>query len=256
MEDTLRALVTLGLGMLLLFLRLDAERFGAAEYDEVIDGHRPSARLRLAWYVIGLVLIAAILLIHPDAASDLGLGLGDRGEAIVFGFLYGALGVAQALAFAWYRYRRIRLPDVDSYPGALINAVLTALIDEATFRGVLLGFLLLGGLEPWVAVVVETIVYALATRTGAPGRAPYMLVLSLAIGLVGGWLTILTGSIGAAFIGHAITRFSVFVTTGHAGQVAPTGTEVEEVMKRRLVPEGWRVIGSRDAREPTPRRER
>jgi hypothetical protein len=103
-----------------------------------------------------------------------------------------------------------------------------------------------------VAVVLQAIVYALATRTGAPGRVPYMLALSLAYGLIGGWLVIVTGGIGAAFMGHTITRFAVFLATGHSGQVAPSGTEVEEVWKRRVVPDGWRVIGTRDSHEATP----
>jgi Type II CAAX prenyl endopeptidase Rce1-like len=253
MEDQLRVLVCLGLGMLLVLLRFDAERFGAAEYDEIVDGQAPPLRGRLAWYVLGVGLVAAVMLIHPDPAGSLGLGLGDRSQAILLGFLFGAIGTAQALGFAWFRYRRLRFPAASSYPDALLNSVLTAFIDEATFRGLLLGLLVGTGLEPWVAVVIQTIVYALATRTGAPGRVPYMLGLSIAIGLLGGWLTLATGGIGAAFIGHAITRFSVFLATGHAGQVAPRGTEVEEVWKRRLVPEGWRVIGTRDAREATPR---
>jgi hypothetical protein len=252
MEDALRALVALGLGGLLVVLRFDAERFGAAEYDEVIDGTRPPLPRRLAWYLVGVGLIVAVVLIHPDAGGALGLGLGDRTQALVGGFIYGAAGTAQAAGFAYIRYHRIRLPDFASYPTALINSVLTAFIDEATFRGIVLGFLLLIGLEPWLAVVAQALLYTLATRTGAPGRVPYMLGLSLAYGLVGGWLTVSTGGIGAAFIGHAITRFAVFLMTGHAGQVAPSGTEVEEVMKRRLTPEGWRVIAAPDAREAGP----
>lgn len=253
MEDQLRVLMCLGLGMLLVLLRLDAERFGAAEYDEVVDGHRPSLRRRLAWYILGVGLVAAILFIHPDPALDLRLGLGGRVEAIIGGFLYGAIGAVAAMLYASVRYHRFRFPDASSYPGALINAVLTAFVDEAAFRGVLLGFLLATGLEPWVAVVLQAIVYALATRTGGPGRVPLMLALSLGYGLIGGWLTIVTGGIGAAFIGHAITRFSVFLATGHAGQVAAAGTEVEEVWRRRVVPEGWRVIGGRESRETASR---
>ena len=48
--------------------------------------------------------------------------------------------------------------------------------------------------------------------------------------------------IGAAFLGHAITRVAVFLTTGHAGQPPARGTEVEEVEKRRRTPEGWRAV--------------
>ena len=71
--------------------------------------------------------------------------------------------------------------------------------------------------------------------------------MALAIGLVGGWLTAATGGIGAAFLGHAITRFAVFLCTGHAGQTKPRGREDEEIEKRRRTPEGWRVIGSRES---------
>jgi hypothetical protein len=69
-----------------------------------------------------------------------------------------------------------------------------------------------------------------------------MLVLALLIGLAGGWVTAATGGIAAAFLGHAFTRFSVFLCTGHAGQVALRGRETEDIERRRRTPEGWRVI--------------
>ena len=247
MTEELRVLVAFGLGMLLLLLRLDAERFGAAEYDEAVGSAPLSLRRRLAWYVLGVALIAAVYLIYPRTAHHLPLGLGDRLGAVILGFTYGALGVAQAWAFATYRYGRLRLPDPDSYPGALVNAVMTALVDEAAFRGIFMGFLLAAGLEPLVAIVIQALVYTLCTRTGARGRASYMFWLSLGIGFVSGWATVVTGGIGAAFLGHAITRFAMFLATGHAGQAAPRGGEVEEVLRRRLLPDGWRVVGTREA---------
>jgi hypothetical protein len=186
MEETLRVLMSLGLGLLLVLLRLDAERFGAAEYDERVGGQGPPLRSRLAWYLLGVGLIAAVLFIHPDPANGLGLGLGERGLAIVWGFCYGALGALIALGVAWLRYGRLRLPDPSSYPGALTNALFTAFIDEATFRGIVLGLLLVAGLDPWPAVVIQALIYALVTRTGAPGRPWQMLVVSLVIGVVGG----------------------------------------------------------------------
>lgn len=254
MEDQLRTLVAFAIALLLILLRLDAERFGAAEYDEVQEGRPPSRLSRLAWYVLGLGLIVVAAIAYPGSTTELGLGLGpDRVGAIALGFGYGALGLGQALGFASLRYGRLRLPDPASYPGAIANGLATAFIDEAAFRGLLLGFMLLAGLEPWVAVVVQALVYTLATRTGAPGRPTYMFGLALAIGLVSGWMAVLTGGIGAAFLGHAITRIAVFLATGHAGSVAPTGREIEEVLRRRLTPEGWRVIGPRDGREAMTR---
>jgi hypothetical protein len=244
----LQRMIAAGLALLLVMLRLEAERFSAAEYDEDVDGRPPSIRRRIAWYGLGFALIAGILFIHPAAREEFMLGAGDdRGLTVVYGFLYGIVGAAAALAVALYRYRRVRLPDAWSYPGALVNAVSTALIDEVTFRGALFGLLLATNLNPSVANVVQALVYALATRLGAPGRNRYMLLMALLVGLAGGWVTAVTGGIAAAFLGHSITRFAVFLTTGHAGQFLPRGREEEEIDKKRRPPDGWRVIGPRES---------
>jgi hypothetical protein len=252
----LRILVGLGLTLLLVMLRVEAERFGAAEYDEPVRGHRPSVLRRLAWYIIGVSGVLALLLIHPTAELDLHLKVGDR-EGILLALLIGGLGVGQAVALAFLHYRRLRFPNVSAYPGALANEILTAFIDEAVFRGAVLGYFLWAmagtnvapGTASSLAILGSTVVYVLATRLGAPGRDRYMLVLAALIGLVGSWATLLTGGIGASFLGHAITRVAVFLTTGHAGQPPARGTEVEDIEKRRRTPEGWRAVdrsGQRD----------
>jgi membrane protease YdiL (CAAX protease family) len=246
--DLARVLIAIGLAMLLAMLRLDAERFGTAEYYEATrDGERPKIRRRLGWYGMGFAIAVTILFIHPAPQTEFFLGSGDRFGAVFGGLIYGAIGVGQAVAFATVRYHRIRFPDVSSYPGALLNSTATAFIDEVTFRGAIFGILLSVGLEATVANVIQTLLYALTTRLGAPGRDRYLLVLALGIGFIGGWLTSATGGIAAAFLGHAITRFAVFLCTGHTGQTKPRGREVEEIEKRRRPPDGWRVIGSREA---------
>jgi hypothetical protein len=243
-----RSLIAVGLTLLMAMLRLDAERFGTAEYYEVTGaGERPHVRMRLAWYGIGLCLALGLLTIYPEPQSELFLGIGDRLGAVLGGIVFGAAGIVIAVAFANYRYGRIRLPDERSYPGALLNSTATAFIDEVTFRGALFGLLIMGGIDPTAANLIQAIVYALTTRLGAPGRDRHLLLLALGMGLVGGWLTALTGGIAASFLGHAVTRFAVFLCTGHAGQTMPRGREVEEIESRRRPPEGWRVIGSRES---------
>jgi hypothetical protein len=251
--DLSRGLIVVGLTMLLVLLRLDAERFGTAEYFETTrDGERPRIRRRLAWYGLGAALVVAIFTIHPQPDTELFLGSGDRLGAVFGGLIFAGIGVAQAIAFATVRYQRIRFPDTGSYPGALLNSTATAFIDEATFRGAIFGTLLILGFEANLANVIQTLIYALTTRLGAPGRDRYLLVLTLGIGFIGGWLTAVTGGIAAAFLGHAATRFAVFLCTGHIGQTLPKGREVEEIDRRRRPPEGWRVIGSRES----PQRDR
>jgi hypothetical protein len=246
--DISRGLIVIGLMLLLVLLRLDAERFGTAEYFETTrDGERPRIRRRVAWYGLGAALVVAIAYIHPSPQGELFLGTGDRLGAVTGGLIFAGLGVAQALAFATLRYQRIRFPDIRSYPGALLNSTATGFIDEATFRGVIFGTMLTLGLEANLANVIQTLLYALATRLGAPGRDRYLLVLTLAVGFIGGWLTAVTGGIAAAFLGHAATRFAVFLATGHTGQTLPKGREIEEIDRRRRPPDGWRVIGSRES---------
>jgi membrane protease YdiL (CAAX protease family) len=244
---TLQRLIAAGLALLLVMLRLEAERFNAAEYDEATDGRPPSFRRRIAWYALGGALIAGILFIHPAGRDEFFLGAGDRGLTIIYGFLYAAIGTGLALGIAFYRYRRIRFPDVWSYPGALLNSVATALVDEVAFRGAIFGILLMTDMNPSAANAIQALIYALATRLGAPGRNRYMLAMALLIGLAGGWVTGVTGGIAAAFLGHAVTRFAVFLCTGHAGQFLPRGREEEEIDKRRRPPDGWRVIGPRES---------
>lgn len=246
--DPLRVLIAVGLAMLLAMLRLDAERFGTAEYYESTgSGERPRARRRFGWYGLGIGIAIALLYVHPSPQAELFLGSGDRLGAVFGGLAYGGLGIAQAAAFATVRYHRIRLPDTWSYPGALLNSTATALIDEVTFRGAIFGLLLSAGVEATSANLIQTLLYALTTRLGAPKRDRYLLVLTLGMGFVGGWLTAATGGIAAAFLGHAITRFAVFLCTGHTGQTRPKGREDEEIEKRHRPPDGWRVIGSRES---------
>jgi membrane protease YdiL (CAAX protease family) len=243
----IRTLIAVGFALLLVMLRLEAVRFSAAEYDDPVDGRAPSLRRRVAWYAIGIVLVVGIFVVHPAPQTDFALGAGDRQKALVYGFLYAAIGTAIALGIAYYRYRRLRFPEAWSYPGALLNAIVTALVDEVAFRGAILGLLLLPGLEPTAANAIQAILYALATRLGAPGRNRWMLVMAILVGLAGGWVTAVTGGIAAAFIGHAATRFAVFLSTGHAGQFLPRGREVEEIEEKRRPPKGWRVIGPRES---------
>jgi hypothetical protein len=248
--DFLRVLSALGLTLFLVLLRFDAERFNAAEYDDIDRwGNPPSLLRRLAWYTLGFLLVLGVLALHPAPSTELFLGLGERLGVIILGLTYGLAGSLVAAGVAFWRYHHIRLPYVRSYPGAVVNAVATAFLDEAVFRGIVFGFLVTIGAEPNLANVAQTLLYALATRLGAPGRPLYMLLVTLVIGMVGGWLTGITGGIGAAFLGHAITRVAIFLLTGHSGIPAPKGREVEDLERRQQAPKGWRQLGPHETDE-------
>ena len=114
MEDllpTFRTLIAVGLALLLVMLRLEAANFGAAEYDDPIDGRMPSLRRRIAWYSIGLVLVTGIFLVHPSPQQDFALASGDRSLAVLYGLAYAAIGTAIALGVGLYGDWQIGKPD-------------------------------------------------------------------------------------------------------------------------------------------------
>ena len=77
--EPIRLLAALGFTGLLVMLRLEADRFGAAEYAEIDRyGGRAPLRRRLSWYLIGLGLVIATWFTIPDPGSQLYLTLGDR----------------------------------------------------------------------------------------------------------------------------------------------------------------------------------
>jgi hypothetical protein len=248
MAETLQYLVFLAFVFLLLLLRKDARRFGTAEYDDENEsaGWRGWLR-RLTWYALGIALVLVAYRLYAQPISQLHLDLGtDRQRALLLGLLFAAGGTLVAFAYAWFRYRRFRLPQARAYVGAAINAIATSFIDEALFRGIVMGLLLAYEWPPVLALFFQAILYGLATRLGAPGRSRVMLLISIGVGLVAGLLVLETGGIGAAILGHAVTRFAIFLATGHAGQVRPPGWEPEEEAGYGLPPSGWEFYGDED----------
>ena len=242
--DLARELIAVGFFMMLVLLRLEAGRFGTAEYDGV-GPKRADLSSWLAWYAIGGVFLVAIYVVHPRPHDQLFLLVGHRFDVVLFGLPLATIGALQAAAYARYRYGYLRLPQLPAYPRAALNSIATAVIDEAAFRGAVLGTLVAIGFQGGFAILISTLCYVLVTRLAAPGRVHYMLVPAFGYGLLGGLATLATGGIGAAIVFHGATSFAMFVCTGHSGQPAPAGREPEELAATRAVPEGWQ-----DARHP------
>lgn len=246
MDSAIEFLILLAVISLLIMLRFDARRFGAADYD---DEDAPGGLLawwrRLSWYGFGIVLVAVIYFLYPQPESVLHLRLGEpRGFALLAGLVVAFLGGAGAVAYGWWRFGDINLPTGRQYPVGLLSSFATAFIDEAAFRGILLGLLLFHNWPADLAICFQAVLYALATRLGGAGRPRGLLLLSLALGLVGGWLTNVTGGIGAALVGHTLTRFAMFIVTGHAGQVTPSAASEDDQADEDDMhqPLGWEVV--------------
>jgi hypothetical protein len=204
----------IGIVGMMLLLRLDARRFSAAEWDTQ-DGEWRVWMGRLTWYAAGVAMALLIFALHPSPVADLNLVLSvDRAEAMVYGLLFGGAGIVAAFIVAILVHGRISFPAPVRIPGGVLTAVGTAFFDEWLFRGVVLGLLLWLDLPDWLAVVSAAFIYAFAVRAGTGSRGIVMLGLWLAIGLVAGALVITTAGIAAGFVGHAITRFALFMVMG------------------------------------------
>jgi hypothetical protein len=255
MLGTLESLILLAVVGLLVVLRFDARRFGAAEYDdeEAIGGWRTWLR-RLSWYASALLLILVVYFLYPQPLSVLHLQVGEpRQTALILGLGLGSMGIAYALAYGWLRFQELRLPPARRYPAGLLNAVATAFIDETVFRGILLGLLVASNWPVNHAIAFQAVLYGLSTRLAGRGRPLGMLLLSLAIGVIGGFLTLQTLGIGAAFLGHALTRLAIFVAMGHAGQLRAVALDEEEEALEQTnahAPAGWGVVVDKEQGGP------
>jgi hypothetical protein len=218
--EALQYCLFIGFVGLMFLMRLDARRFGAAEWDDAA-GDASVWLSRITWYAAGVALGLIIFALHPAPASDLNLGFApDRGEALFLGLLYGAAGTAAAFVLAILVNGRVVFPYPARYPGGILSAVGTAFFDEFLFRGVLLGVLLSLGAPDWLAVGAAAAIYAGAVRASAGGRGLLASIVALAIGVAGGVVVLMTAGIAAALMGHAIARFAAFMTTGR-----PPGAE-------------------------------
>jgi len=214
--EELRALLAVVLAGLLLLLRLDAVRFGAAEYEPGPDGDTAgSVLVRVAWPLLAIGIAALIGFLLPAGRAAIGMGgeaLGSA-ETLVLSVLGSVLGVGAVLLAAWLPHRRWppELIPLRRMPREALDAVGTAIVDEVTFRGVLLGLLLLAGLPPIWAFLIQLLVYTLATRLGASARTLPLMAAALGLGALTGILTLATGGIAAALVAHAVTRFAALI---------------------------------------------
>ena len=227
LPEPLQYLMFVGFAALMFLLRLDARRFSAAEWDTE-DGDWRVWLPRLSWYAGGVALGLIIFALHPSPVAELNLTLApDRGGAMLLGLVYGGAGVIGAFVLAALIYGRFDFPRPGRYPGGVVFAIGTAFFDEFLFRGVLLGLLLVLGLPDWLAVGSAAFIYAGAVRAVTGSRGLPLLLNWMVIGVIGGVLVIMTGGIAAAFVGHAITRFSFFMT-----MATPRRAATEQIQPR------------------------
>ena len=226
--DELRTLMAVALAGLLLLLRLDAPRFSAAEYDvEAPDDAIGGLATRAAWPGLAIVLAVGIALLLPAGPAAVGLGRATllSFPALAWAIIGSAIGVAAVLGVAWLRERTWppRLRPREAGPRLAFDAVATAIVDELTFRGVLLGLLLLAGVPPTFAFLVQLVLYGLATRLGRSTATLGLLVEALCLGALTGALALATGGVLAPLVAHAVIRFAALDVAAAPAPLLPRG---------------------------------
>lgn len=110
------------------------------------------------------------------------------------------------VCFAALTARLVEIASV--WPESTINVVLfvaaLVLLEEAAFRGALLGFLLRRSVDPAKAVLVQALLFAAAHVFVDPTRVPGALVL----GLVLGWLAFISRSLIFPFLCHFMANLA------------------------------------------------
>jgi len=135
----------------------------AAEYDDGQSYHRgsgPASAVRLGWRPGG------DLQRSPSRTTSLP-GCGNHVDVFTFGLSLAAIGAAQA-AVSPVPLRRLRLPAPSAYRGR--DHRWPPRSSTRRLSGVLQGMLLAIGLPNGSAILVQAIIYVLATRMAAPGR--------------------------------------------------------------------------------------
>ncbi len=224
--DELRTVLAIGLAGLVLMLRLDAARFGAAEYDPGPEDDTASTiGIRLAWPGIAIALVAVIAVILPGGPALLNLDPATFGSTATVGLsvLFGMIGVAIVVFGAWYPLRRWPPPVVSAWqlPREALDAFGTAVVDELAFRGVLLGLMLAAGVPVVFAFLIQLLSYGIATRLGATTRTLPLLCAVMALGAATGWLAILSGGVVGPIFVHTVVRFAALIVRGAPEQLVP-----------------------------------
>jgi hypothetical protein len=193
-------------------------------------------------------LIVVIYVMAPWPLSVLRLQAGTSLiETVVVGLALGSIGAFLAVFYAWVRYRDFRLPPGNRYPAGLVTVIGTAFVDEAAFRGILLGLLLWWGWPNLLAIGLQAVLYVIAMGIARRQRPIGITAIFLVMAILAGGVTIATGGIGAAFLGAALTRLALFLVTGHAGQMRDVETVEDEALDAAdLTPEGWEIVPDHD----------
>lgn len=209
-QDSLRLSIALGLTIFLVLLRFDSDRIMRSDY----------FRYRYPWLgpvsYYGLVLLFAvgIAIILPNGRGQLFLTRAEPGTTLPIVLGFAAVGVLNAVAFAFRWYGGITPLPTSLLPSRLLGAAASAVADELQFRSIVLGMLIFASVPTAPAVIIQALLYGLAQRRLWRERQWYFLIASVILGYACGWATVLTESVVPAMIGHFVVIAALLAFAG------------------------------------------
>ena len=207
--DSLRLAIAFGLSLFLVLFRFDSERIMRADY----------FRYRSAWlgpasyYTFAIIFALLIAFIFQDR-DQLFLRGGDPQIALNAMLAFAGVGLANAALLALIRYGGIVPLPVRLLPSRTLGAAANAVAEELQFRSVVLGLLLFAGLNPFLALVIQALLFGIAHRRLWRERDWFFLIGSLLLGYAAGLVTLSAGSVIPAIVGHFAVSMALFAFAG------------------------------------------
>lgn len=206
---SLRLAIAFGLSLFLVLLRFDSERIMRSDYFR----YRSPWLGPASYYTLVIVFALGIAFIFQDR-DQLFLRGGDPEVALTATLAFTAVGLATAAVLAMVRYGGIVPLPARLLPSRAVGAAANAVAEELQFRSVVLGLLLFANVNPFVALVIQAVLFGIAHRRLWRERDWFFLIGSLLLGYAAGLTTLAAGSVIPAIIGHFAISMALFAFAG------------------------------------------
>ena len=208
--DSLRLAIALGLTLFLVLLRFDSERITRSDYFR----YRTPWMGPVSYYILVIGFAIGIAVILPSGREQLFLTGGDPDAMLPIMLLFTGVALLNGVALAFLRYGGILPLPIELLPSRVLGAAANAVSEELQFRSIVLGMLLFAELDAGLAIAVQALIYGFVHRRLWRDRDWYFLLGAVLLGWAAGVVTVTTGSVIPAIVGHFAVTMSLFAFAG------------------------------------------
>lgn len=208
--DSLRLAIALGLTLFLVLLRFDSERITRSDYFR----YRTPWMGPVSYYILVIGFAIGIAIILPSGREQLFLTGGDPDAMLPIMLLFAGVALLNGVALAFLRYGGILPLPIELLPSRVLGAAANAVSEELQFRSIVLGMLLFAELDAGLAIAIQALIYGFVHRRLWRDRDWYFLLGAVLLGWAAGVVTVTTGSIIPAIVGHFAVTMSLFAFAG------------------------------------------